>query len=49
MCTAPTAHRDENVSGELMEDENISVVWDKAENRLHAQKALMVFLLEASN
>ena len=43
------AHRDEEVSGELMEDENISVVWDEAENRLHAQKALMVFLLEASN
>ena len=42
------AHRDEEVSGELMEDENISVVWDEAENRLHAQKALMVFLLQAS-
>ena len=25
-----------------------SVVWDEAENRLHAQKALMSFLLEAS-
>jgi len=38
------AHRGEEVSAELMEDENISVVWDEAENRLHAQKALMVFL-----
>jgi ornithine carbamoyltransferase len=26
-----------------------SVVWDEAENRLHAQKALMSFLLEASS
>ena len=42
------AHRDEEVSAELLEDESISVVWDEAENRLHAQKALMVFLLEAS-
>ena len=43
------AHRDEEVSGELIEDEAISVVWDEAENRLHAQKALMVFLLGASS
>jgi len=42
------AHRDEEVSAELFEDESISVVWDEAENRLHAQKALMMFLLEAS-
>ncbi|WP_323844949.1 ornithine carbamoyltransferase [Microbulbifer magnicolonia] len=42
------AHRGEEVSGELLEDENISVVWDEAENRLHAQKALMEFLLENS-
>ena len=43
------AHRDEEVSAELLEDSAISVVWDEAENRLHAQKALMVFLLQASN
>jgi ornithine carbamoyltransferase len=43
------AHRDEEVSAELLEDQSISVVWDEAENRLHAQKALMVFLLQASN
>ncbi|WOX06336.1 ornithine carbamoyltransferase [Microbulbifer pacificus] len=43
------AHRGEEVSGELLEDEKISVVWDEAENRLHAQKALMEFLLEHSN
>jgi ornithine carbamoyltransferase len=42
------AHRGEEVSGELLEDERISVVWDEAENRLHAQKALMVFLAEQS-
>ena len=39
------AHRGEEVSDELLEDKNISVVWDEAENRLHAQKALMIFLL----
>ena len=40
------AHRNEEVTGELLEDESISVVWDEAENRLHAQKALMLFLLQ---
>ena len=39
------AHRGEEVSAELLEDKNISVVWDESENRLHAQKALMMFLL----
>lgn len=39
------AHRGEEVSAELIEDEKISIVWDEAENRLHAQKALMEFLL----
>ena len=39
------AHRGEEVSEELMEDNNISVVWDEAENRLHAQKALILFLM----
>jgi len=42
------AHRGEEVSAELMEDDKIAVVWDEAENRLHAQKALMEFLLENS-
>ncbi|MFA0812739.1 ornithine carbamoyltransferase [Microbulbifer epialgicus] len=42
------AHRDEEVSAKLLEDERISVVWDEAENRLHAQKALMEFLQEQS-
>lgn len=39
------AHRGEEVSHELLEDPKYSVVWDEAENRLHAQKALMEFLL----
>lgn len=38
------AHRGEEVSAELIEDNEKSVVWDEAENRLHAQKALMLFL-----
>lgn len=42
------AHRGEEVSAELLEDNELSVVWDEAENRLHAQKALMLFLTEHS-
>ncbi|MDO6564117.1 ornithine carbamoyltransferase [Amphritea sp. 1_MG-2023] len=38
------AHRGEEVSGEMMDDPR-SVVFDEAENRLHAQKALLEFLL----
>lgn len=38
------AHRGEEVSEALLEDETLSVVWKEAENRLHAQKALMIFL-----
>ena len=34
------AHRDEEVTAEVLEGSQ-SVVWDEAENRLHAQKALM--------
>jgi len=37
------AHRGEEVSAEVM-DKPDSVVWDEAENRLHAQKALLEFL-----
>lgn len=42
------AHREEEVSAALLEDETISKVWDQAENRMHAQKALMLFLLGQS-
>jgi ornithine carbamoyltransferase len=41
------AHREEEISTDLMEDAN-SVIWNEAENRLHAQKALMEFLLTAA-
>lgn len=38
------AHRGEEICAELMDDP-ASVIWDQAENRLHAQKALMELLL----
>ncbi|MEN8133012.1 MAG: ornithine carbamoyltransferase [Pseudomonadota bacterium] len=38
------AHRGEEVSNEVLEGPQ-SVVWDEAGNRLHAQKALLEFLL----
>ncbi|NBZ98650.1 MAG: ornithine carbamoyltransferase [Betaproteobacteria bacterium] len=38
------AHRGEEVSAEVIDGPQ-SVVWDEAENRMHAQKALMEFLL----
>jgi ornithine carbamoyltransferase len=41
------AHRGEEISAELM-DAPDSVIWDEAENRLHAQKALMETLLLAN-
>jgi ornithine carbamoyltransferase len=38
------AHRGEEVTADVI-DGSRSVVWDEAENRLHAQKALLEFLL----
>ena len=38
------AHRGEEVTADVMEGPQ-SVVWDEAENRLHAQKALLEFLV----
>ena len=39
------AHRGEEISAGLM-DAADTVIWDEAENRLHAQKALLEFLLQ---
>jgi ornithine carbamoyltransferase len=42
------AHREEEVSSAVIDGEK-SVVWDEAENRLHAQKALLEFLYQQVN
>lgn len=42
------AHRGEEISAELM-DAPDTVIWEEAENRLHAQKALMETLLLANS
>src|SRR5690606_24014009 len=43
------AHRGEEISEDLLDDPR-SVAWDQAENRLHAQNALLEFLVaRASN
>ena len=39
------AHRGEEITAELMDNPD-TVIWDEAENRLHAQKALMELLLQ---
>jgi ornithine carbamoyltransferase len=41
------AHRGEEITAEVIDGPS-SVVWDQAENRLHAQKALLAWLLERS-
>jgi ornithine carbamoyltransferase len=41
------AHRGEEITAAVL-DGPASVVWDQAENRLHAQKALLAWLLEQS-
>lgn len=38
------AHRGEEISADMIEHPN-SVIWDEAENRLHAQKALLELLI----
>jgi ornithine carbamoyltransferase len=40
------AHRGEEISAGVLDGPQ-SVAWDQAENRLHAQKALLAWLLEA--
>lgn len=37
------AHREMEITSEVLDGKH-SIVWDQAENRLHAQKALLVFL-----
>ena len=39
------AHREEEVTSEVIDSEQ-SVVWNQAENRLHFQKALLIYLLK---
>ena len=41
------AYRGMEIAADVIDGPN-SVVWDEAENRLHAQKALLTFLLERS-
>jgi ornithine carbamoyltransferase len=41
------AHRGEEISEDLLDDPR-AVVWEEAENRLHVQKALMEFLINAN-
>ncbi|MDQ1680490.1 MAG: ornithine carbamoyltransferase [Frankiaceae bacterium] len=42
------AHRGEEIAAEVLDGPRAAAVWDQAENRLHAQKALLAFLLERS-
>jgi ornithine carbamoyltransferase len=41
------AYRGKEITADVIDGPQ-SVVWDEAENRLHAQKALLAFLLERS-
>jgi len=38
------AHRDEEVTAEVLDGPQ-SVIWDEAENRLHAQKGILAWCL----
>jgi ornithine carbamoyltransferase len=38
------AHRGSEITSEVLDDPGHSIVWDQAENRLHAQKSLLLYL-----
>ena len=40
------ATRGNEVSGEIIDNEKMSLVWEEAENRLHVQKALLEWCLK---
>ena len=39
------AHRDEELTSDIMDDPRYSVIFDQAENRLHAQKGIMALIV----
>lgn len=39
------AHRESEITSDILDDRVHSIVWDQAENRLHAQKSLLIYLL----
>ncbi|MDA9558466.1 ornithine carbamoyltransferase [Alphaproteobacteria bacterium] len=39
------AERKKEVTGDIIDDKNVSLVWDEAENRLHIQKAILEWCL----
>lgn len=39
------AHRDEELTSDIMDDHRFSVVFDQAENRLHAQKGILALVV----
>ncbi|MFW9800199.1 MAG: ornithine carbamoyltransferase, partial [Candidatus Thorarchaeota archaeon] len=39
------AHRDEELTSDVMDDPVHSVVFDQAENRLHAQKGILALIV----
>jgi ornithine carbamoyltransferase len=40
------AHRGEEITDDVIESDR-AAIWSQAENRLHAQKGLLTFLLDA--